>query len=111
MRDRIKQLAGEFLQRCSRDVVSLRALHARLCGDSTVFDAAVLKELEHLAHRVCGTGASLGFESLSTRAAAIERLAEGQAGGVTADQNVVERLVEYIAALEIEVDRLIHASV
>jgi HPt (histidine-containing phosphotransfer) domain-containing protein len=111
MRERIKQLAGEFLQRCSRDVVSLRALLARLGnGDSNVFDATVLKELEHLAHRICGTGASLGFESLSTRAAAIERLAEGQAGSVTADQHVAERLVEYIAALEIEVDRLIHAS-
>jgi HPt (histidine-containing phosphotransfer) domain-containing protein len=111
MRERIKQLAGEFLQRCSRDVMSLRALGARLGNsDSNVFDATVLKELEHLAHRICGTGASLGFESLSTRAAAVERLVEGQAGSVTADQNVVERLVEYIAALEIEVDRLIHAS-
>jgi HPt (histidine-containing phosphotransfer) domain-containing protein len=112
MRERMKQLAGEFLQRCSRDVRSLRALLARLGNsDSNMFDANVFKELEHLAHRICGTGASLGFESLSTRAAAIERLAEGQAGSVTADQNVVERLVEYIAALEIEVDRLIHASV
>ena len=112
MRERLKQLAAEFLQRCSRDVKSMRALLPRLGnGDSDVFDATVLKELEHLAHRICGTGASLGFESLSTHAAAIERLAEGQAGSVTADQNVVERLVEYIAALEIEVDRLIHPSV
>jgi HPt (histidine-containing phosphotransfer) domain-containing protein len=107
MRERIKQLAGEFLQRCSRDVMSLRALLARL-GNG---DANVFKELEHLAHRICGTGASLGFEFLSMRAAAIERLAEGQAGSVTADQNVVERLVEYVAALEIEVDRLTHPSV
>ena len=112
MRERIKQLAGEFLQRCSRDAESMRALLARLGnGDSNVFDATVLKELEHLAHRICGTGASLGFESLSTRAAAIERLAEGQTCGVTADQNVVERLVGYITALEIEVDRLLHPSV
>jgi HPt (histidine-containing phosphotransfer) domain-containing protein len=112
LRERIKQLAGEFLQRCSRDVMSLRALLARMGNsDTNVFDANVFKELEHLAHRICGTGASLGFESLSTRAAAIERLAEGQAGSVAADQNVMERLVEYIAALEIEVDRLIHASV
>jgi HPt (histidine-containing phosphotransfer) domain-containing protein len=112
MRERIKQLAGEFLRRCSRDVMSLRALLAALGnGDSNVFDANVFKELEHLAHRICGTGASLGFESLSTRAAAIERLAEGQAGSVTADQNAVERLVEYVTALEIEIDRLIHPSV
>ena len=112
MRERIKQLAGEFLQRCSRDVMSLRALLARLGnGDSNVFDATVLKELEHLAHRICGTGASLGFESLSTRAAAIERLAEGQAGTAAADQKVVQRLVECVVALEFEVDRLIRPSV
>jgi HPt (histidine-containing phosphotransfer) domain-containing protein len=67
--------------------------------------------MEHIAHRICGTGASLGFESLSTCAAAIERLAEGQGDGATADLNAFERLVEYIAALEIEVDRLIHPSV
>jgi len=74
MRERIKQLAGEFVQRCSRDVSSLRASLTRLGnGDSMVFDAIVFKEMEHIAHRICGTGASLGFESLSTCAAAIER--------------------------------------
>jgi HPt (histidine-containing phosphotransfer) domain-containing protein len=112
MRERIKQLAGEFVQRCSRDVSSLRASLTRLGnGDSMVFDAIVFKEMEHIAHRICGTGASLGFESLSTCAAAIERLAQGQGGGVTAHLNVVERLVEYVAALEIEVDRLVHPGV
>ncbi|MEA3110109.1 MAG: hypothetical protein QOI88_4714 [Gammaproteobacteria bacterium] len=106
MRERIKQLAGEFLQRCSRDMVSSRDLLARLsAGDTGVF-----KELEYLAHRISGTGASLGFESLSTRAAAIERLSEAQAGVVTADQNVADRLMEYITALEIDVDRLILLS-
>jgi hypothetical protein len=47
---------------------------------------------------------------LSTRAAAIERLSEAQAGVVTADQNVADRLMEYITALEIDVDRLILLS-
>jgi len=84
-------------------MVSSRDLLARLgAGDTGVF-----KELEYLAHRISGTGASLGFESLSTCAAAIERLAEAQAGGAAADQKVAERLMEYIAALEIDVDRLI----
>jgi HPt (histidine-containing phosphotransfer) domain-containing protein len=112
MRERIKQLAGEFLQRCSRDVLSLRASLTRLGnGDSIAFDAIVFKEMEQIAHRICGTGASLGFESLSRCAAPIERLAEGQGDGVTADLKVLERLVQYVAALEIEVDRLIHPSV
>jgi HPt (histidine-containing phosphotransfer) domain-containing protein len=103
MQERIKQLAGEFLQRCLRDLASSRDLLTRL-GNG---DAGVYKELEYLAHRICGTGASLGFESLSTCAAAVERLAEAHAGDVTADQNVVGRLVEYVAALGMEVDRLI----
>ena len=112
MRERIKQLAGEFLQRCSRDVLSLRASLTRLGnGDSIAFDAIVFEEMEHVAHRICGTGASLGFESLSTCAAAIERLAEGQVGTAAANQNAVQRLVECVAALEFEVDRLIHPSV
>jgi HPt (histidine-containing phosphotransfer) domain-containing protein len=106
MRERIKQLAGEFLQRCSRDVLSARELLAR----SGTGDAGVFKELEYLAHRINGTGASLGFASLSTCAAAIERLAEAQAGVATADQKVAERFMEYIAALEIDLDRLIQSS-
>jgi HPt (histidine-containing phosphotransfer) domain-containing protein len=106
MRERIKLLAGQFLQRCSGDATSMRALLARL-GNG---DADAFKELEHLAHRICGTGASLGFESLSTCAAAIERLAEGQAGVAAVDKEVVRRLVECVVALEHEVDRLIHAS-
>jgi HPt (histidine-containing phosphotransfer) domain-containing protein len=103
MQERIKQLAAEFLQRCMRDLLSSRDLLTRL-GNG---DAGVYSELEYLAHRICGTGASLGFESLSTCAAAVERLAEAHAGDVTADQNVVARLVEYVAALGMEVDRLI----
>jgi hypothetical protein len=58
MRERIKLLAGQFLQRCSGDVVTLHALLTPMGnGDAKVFDARVFGELEHLAHRICGTGA------------------------------------------------------
>jgi len=111
MREQMKLLAGKFLKRCSGDLVTLRALVTPMGNNVKVFDAGVFKELEHLAHRICGTGASLGFESLSTCAAAIERLAEGQAGAVAVDKEVVRLLMECVVALEHEVDRLIHASV
>jgi HPt (histidine-containing phosphotransfer) domain-containing protein len=102
MREQIQQLAAKFLKRCSEDVGSLRGLLARLrIGDATAF-----KELEYLAHRLSGTGALLGFESIGTRAAAIERLAEAHAGNTTADQIVTERLTEYTARLEEEIDLL-----
>jgi HPt (histidine-containing phosphotransfer) domain-containing protein len=105
MRIRIDQLAGQFLLRCSRDMVSSREAVARLHTG----DANALQELEHLAHRICGTGASLGFESLSACASAIERLAEAQTSSTTPDEQATERLMEYIARLEKEIDLLAKA--
>jgi HPt (histidine-containing phosphotransfer) domain-containing protein len=102
MRTRIDQLAGQFLQRCSQDMVSVHGAVARLRSG----DAAALQELEHLTHRICGTGASLGFESLSACAGAAERLAEAQASSTVPDQQATERLVEHIARLEKEIDLL-----
>ena len=99
MREQINQLAAKFLRRCSQDIGSLRVLLGRL----RIGDAAAFKELEHLAHRLSGTGALLGFESIGTCAAAIERLAEAQAGNTTPDQTVTERLTEYTARLEEEI--------
>jgi HPt (histidine-containing phosphotransfer) domain-containing protein len=99
MREQINQLAAKFLQRCSQDVGSLRVLLGRL----RIGDVAAFKELEYLAHRLSGTGALLGFESIGTCAAAIERLAEAQAGNTTPDQKVTERLTEYTARLEEEI--------
>ena len=103
MRERINQLAEQFLQRCSQDVGSSRGLLIRLRAG----DAGAFKELEYLAHRISGTGASLGFESLSACATAIERLAEAHTGNTTPDQKVTERLTEYTARLETETNLLL----
>jgi HPt (histidine-containing phosphotransfer) domain-containing protein len=100
MRKRIDELAEQFLRRCSRDMVSAREAVGRLRGG----DATALQELEHLAHRICGTGASLGFESLSVCAGATERLAEALVSSTVPDQQAIERLVEHIARLEKEID-------
>jgi len=102
MRKRIDQLAGKFLQRCSQDMVSAHEAIARLRSGNV----AALQELEQLAHRICGTGASLGFESLSACAAATERLAEAQASSPIPDPQATERLVEHVERLEKEIDRL-----
>jgi HPt (histidine-containing phosphotransfer) domain-containing protein len=106
MRERIKQLAEQFLQRCLRDLAFSRELVTRLrTGDAHAF-----KELEHLAHRMCGTGASLGFESVSADAATIERLAEAQPGNTIPDRKTTELLSEYIARLEQDIGRLVEAA-
>ncbi len=102
MLERLNELAGQFLQRCSRDMVSSRDLITRLRGG----DAGAFKELEYLAHRIAGTGASLGFASLSTGAGDIERLAQGQSASSTPDPQVTAFLSECIIGLEREIDRL-----
>ncbi|MDP8984195.1 MAG: Hpt domain-containing protein [Pseudomonadota bacterium] len=93
MCERINELAVRFLQRCSQDMVLLRALVIRLHGG----DNSAFKELEYLAHRVSGTGATLGFASLSLSAGAIERLAEAQSTVL---------LSECMVELEQEIERL-----
>jgi HPt (histidine-containing phosphotransfer) domain-containing protein len=115
IRERMRELAGNFLLRCSGEVTLLRGLVAR----SQAGDTAASGELEHLAHRMCGTGALLGFESLSARAGDLERLvraaAQAQsasrgaahAGGTAVAVRAPERLLDCVAALETEVGRLL----
>jgi HPt (histidine-containing phosphotransfer) domain-containing protein len=70
------ELTGKFIERTEAEIQSMRASLAR-AGEG---DAGALGEILHLAHRARGTSATLGLEALSTRAHAIEMLAEGPAG-------------------------------
>jgi HPt (histidine-containing phosphotransfer) domain-containing protein len=76
MRSRMAELTGKFIERTEAEIQSMRASLAR-AGEG---DAGALGEILHLAHRARGTSATLGLEALSTRAHAIEMLAEGPAG-------------------------------
>ncbi|MEA3138498.1 MAG: hypothetical protein QOK23_667 [Gammaproteobacteria bacterium] len=71
-------------------------------------EAGACGELEHLAHQMCGTAAMLNFNSLSSHASAIERLAEAHAEGTEA-LNVTERLTNYLGQLDQELSALILA--
>jgi len=70
---RMVELAEKFLVRTQAEIDTMRARLAHV-GD----DAAALAEIRNLAHRACGTGATLGFESLSDCAHRIETLAATQ---------------------------------
>jgi CheY-like chemotaxis protein len=72
LQGRLTQLSGEFLQRTLEDVAALRAL----LHSAEAAEAATLKQVERLAHRIRGAGAALGFEAVSSCAGEIERLAE-----------------------------------
>ena len=97
-----------------RDLKSMREIAARLRGG----EAGACGELEHLAHQICGTAAMLNFDSLSSHASAIERLAEAHAEGTEALGGselsgtvlcVTERLTNYLGQLEQELSALILA--
>jgi HPt (histidine-containing phosphotransfer) domain-containing protein len=66
----ITELAAKFLLRTRGDAIVLRELLER----AALGDATVMSQLEHLAHRIHGTGATFGFDAISECAAEIEHL-------------------------------------
>jgi len=105
-RARMAELAAKFLERSLRELAVMRDGLARLhAGES-----AALGEVRDLAHRMCGTGATLGFEALGDGAARIERLAEPCPAGSPPDAAALTQLGAGIEALAVELARLAAAN-
>jgi chemotaxis protein histidine kinase CheA len=101
-RARMAELAGKFIERSTGELATMRAAVAALEAG----DASALGEIRHLAHRMAGTGATLGFETFSDRALDVEQLAERQAPGVAPDAAALERFAAAMQALENELRAL-----
>jgi HPt (histidine-containing phosphotransfer) domain-containing protein len=99
---RLNELAAKFLDRTTGDIASMRQDLGRLAAG----DAAAILDLRHLAHRMVGTGATLGFESLSGCARRIEVLTESCAPGVVPDEPLQAQLAEALEALAAELQGL-----
>jgi HPt (histidine-containing phosphotransfer) domain-containing protein len=93
LRPLIVELAAKFLQRTRGEAIVLRELLERAqLGDSTV-----MSELEHLAHRIHGTGATFGFDAVSDCAAEIEHLVEELKGrDVSADAPIEPQRLQHL---------------
>jgi chemotaxis protein histidine kinase CheA len=100
-RVRMAELAAKFLERSDADIQSMRAGLARLASG----DAAALGEVRHLAHRMAGTGATLGFEPLSELARRLEQLADGCEDGAIPDESARSGLAGAVDALAGELVR------
>lgn len=94
-RTRMAELAAKFVNRSNGDLATMRAAVKSLQAG----DAGGLGEIQHLAHRMVGTGATLGFERLADRARDLERLAEKQAPGDGPDAAGLERFDAALRAL------------
>jgi HPt (histidine-containing phosphotransfer) domain-containing protein len=79
MQERLNQLGVKFLQRTMGEIASLRDCLARARSG----ESQALEPLQHLAHKIHGTGATLGFAAISVCAEKIERLAEQATGSAS----------------------------
>ena len=100
-RARLGELAHKFTDRTRGEIEVIRARLAALGAG----DTAALGEIRHLAHRMCGTGATLGFERLSEYAASLEKLAGSQKPEVIPENAVLAGLEAAVARIEAELDR------
>jgi HPt (histidine-containing phosphotransfer) domain-containing protein len=99
---RMMELATKFMERTAADIAIMRN---RLVEREAGWEAAVA-EIRNLAHRMVGTGATLGFESLADRAAHVESLAESCPPDRPPDDPLRSQLGTAIDALEAELKRL-----
>jgi HPt (histidine-containing phosphotransfer) domain-containing protein len=101
-RVRLSELAAKFVARTAGEVSAMRAQLAKVSGG----ELSALADLRNLAHRACGTGATLGFEGLADCAARVEQLAEPQAPDAAVTPGVLAQLQVAIDALDAELARL-----
>jgi HPt (histidine-containing phosphotransfer) domain-containing protein len=98
---RMAELSAKFIDRTQGDLRSMRDGLAKL-GQG---DVSALAEIRHLAHRMAGTGATLGFEELGEFASRTEAFIDRLPGGVLPDAAARSRLADTIGAIEAQLAR------
>ncbi len=101
-RVRMATLATKFIDRTRGELGTMRDALTRLAGG----DGAALGELRHFAHRICGTGATFGFEPLSDCAARIEKLVAAQSPGNVPGDFVLAQMTGALESLDHELAQL-----
>jgi len=105
LRQQMAQIGDRYIGRTLSEMRRMRELAAQVPNAS----ADVLKDLEHLAHKIHGSGAMFGFDTMSDRAGEIEHLAAylGRRYGSEhlqglSDQELKTRLLDSVAKLDAE---------
>lgn len=99
---RMRELAKKFLERSASDIEAMRQAFARTSAGQP--DA--LADIHHLAHRMNGTGATLGFDGLGDIAAQLENLVEAVQGATPPDAATLTSIRHCLEALAAELKRL-----
>jgi HPt (histidine-containing phosphotransfer) domain-containing protein len=98
---RMAELTAKFIDRTQGDLRAMRDSLAKL-GHG---DVSALAEIRHLAHRMAGTGATLGFEELGELASGTEALIDKLPAGMLPDEAAQSRLAASIGAIEAQLAR------
>jgi HPt (histidine-containing phosphotransfer) domain-containing protein len=98
VRTRLDELAQKFVTRTTGDLALMREGLARVESG----DPAGLEQIQHLAHRACGTGGTLGLRALSDAAAELERTVEACPAGSLPDEKVCAEIAARIDAMAAE---------
>lgn len=71
LKQQMAQIGARYIARTWGELQRMRELVQHALGDSP----AMMKDLEHLAHKIHGSGAMFGFERVSDQAGEIEHIA------------------------------------
>jgi HPt (histidine-containing phosphotransfer) domain-containing protein len=100
LQQKIADIAGRYIQRTAGELAGLR----ELIGKARAGSAAALKDIEHLAHKIYGSGAMFGFEAVSEQARALELAAKD-----VTDPQVFDKLQQHADGLEQQVQAALRA--
>jgi HPt (histidine-containing phosphotransfer) domain-containing protein len=100
LQQKIADIAGRYIQRTAGEIGGLRELIAKVREGN----ATAVKDIEHLAHKIYGSGSMFGFEAVSDRARELELAAKD-----ASDPGLVEKLQRHADALEAQVQAALRA--
>jgi HPt (histidine-containing phosphotransfer) domain-containing protein len=101
LQQKIADIGRRYIQRTAGEIAGLRDLIAKVRGG----DAAALKDIEHLAHKIYGSGAMFGFEPVSEQARELELAAKD-----VTDPRMLDKLQAHADVLEQRVSAALDAQ-
>ena len=100
LQQKIADIGGRYIQRTAGEIAGLRDMIAKVRAG----DAVARKDIEHLAHKIYGSGAMFGFEAVSDQARALELVARD-----AMDPAMIDKLQEHADRLEQTVQAALRA--
>jgi HPt (histidine-containing phosphotransfer) domain-containing protein len=100
LQQKIADIGGRYIKRTAAEIAGLRDLIEQVRSGN----AAACKEIEHLAHKIYGSGAMFGFEAVSEQARALELAAKD-----VTDPGMVDKLQQHAERLEQQVQAALRA--